>query len=43
MITLWDQANPQRKKKTKNLGNIGLDDKTDLRKFDEENSFPRIS
>jgi hypothetical protein len=36
MIALWDQANPQRK--TKNLGNIGLDIETDLMDFEEKNS-----
>jgi hypothetical protein len=30
-------------RKTKNLGNIGLDNKTDLGKVDEENSSRRIS
>jgi hypothetical protein len=30
-------------RKTKNLGNIGLDIETDLREFDKENSSRRIS
>jgi hypothetical protein len=42
MIALWDQANPQRKK-TKNLGNIGLDIETDLREFEKENTSQKIS